>query len=160
MILTFILFITAGSEFFIKMTNKDEIVELEIFTHVSDITEDNMNSKAKTNEEVCSELRRKNSPAMKVDNLQHMKTEDIKDETEEVKRFTNETEIIENIMNNKRKNNDDGCSESKPTNSRSIKEDNSQHIQIDNIQTDSNATNSQHSEPGNMIVLMFIEFNL
>ena len=62
---------------------------------------------------------------------------------------TGDTEMAEDNMNEECNNTEDACSESTPMNTPAVNGNDQQLIQT--IQTDSNPTNSLHSEQGNMI---------
>ena len=60
-------------------------------------------------------------------------------------------EHIQRIASKDCKNTEDVCSESTPMNTPAINEDYPQPVATENMQPDSNPTNSLHSEQGNMI---------
>ena len=62
-----------------------------------------------------------------------------------------DTEIVEDNMNEECRNTEDVCSEPTPMNTPAVNEDDPQPVEPEEIQSDSNATNSLHSEKGNMI---------
>ena len=64
---------------------------------------------------------------------------------------TGDTEIVEDNINKECKNAADVCLGSTPKNIQAIYEDDPQHMATENIQPDSNATDSLHSEQGKMI---------
>ena len=64
---------------------------------------------------------------------------------------TGDTEIVEDNINKECKNAADVCSESTPVNTPATNEDDPQPVATEDIHPDSNATNSLHSEQGNMI---------
>ena len=59
-----------------------------------------------------------------------------------------DTEIVEDDMNEECRNTEDVCSEPTPMNTPA---DDPQPVEPEDIQSDSNATNSLHSDKGNMI---------
>ena len=62
-----------------------------------------------------------------------------------------DTEIVEYNINEGCKNTDDVCSESTPMNTTAVNGNDPQPVEPKDIQPDSNATDSLHSEKGNMI---------
>ena len=62
-----------------------------------------------------------------------------------------DTEIMEDNINEGCKNTDDVCSVSTPMNTTAVNGDDPQPVEPEDIQPDSNATNSLHSENGNII---------
>ena len=62
-----------------------------------------------------------------------------------------DTEIVEDNINEECKKNDDVCSESTAMNTTAVNGDDPQPVEPEDIQPDSNATNSLQSEKGNMI---------
>ena len=63
-----------------------------------------------------------------------------------------DTEIVEDDMNEECRNTKDVCSDSAPINTPAVNGDDPQPVEPEDIQPDSNATNSLHSEKGNMIL--------
>ena len=72
---------------------------------------------------------------------------------------TGDTEIAEDNINKECKNALDVCSESTPMNAQLINEDDPQHTATENIQPDSNATDSLHSEQGKMIFCIDLSYS-
>ena len=64
---------------------------------------------------------------------------------------TGDTEMAEDNMNEECNNTEDACSESTPMNTPAVNGDGPHPVEPENIQPDSNPTNSLHSEQGNMI---------
>ena len=62
-----------------------------------------------------------------------------------------DTEIVEDNINEGCKNTDDVCLESTPMNTTAVNKDDRQPVDPEDIQPDSVATNSLHSENGNLI---------
>ena len=62
-----------------------------------------------------------------------------------------DNEILEDNMNKDCKNTEDVCSELTPMNTPAVNEDDPQPVEPEDTQPDSNATNSLHSEKGNII---------
>ena len=62
-----------------------------------------------------------------------------------------DTQNVEDNINEGCKNPDDVCSDSTPMNTTAVNGDDPQPVEPEDIQPDSNATNSLHSENGNII---------